>query len=81
MSDAYPSRELTEDALDEEIHLLGHVVLTASSMTRHLTQDEVDETLGVPAVPSRRRPAGIRRRRADREPGSSADGEAQRAPV
>ena len=69
MSDAYPSRELTDDALDEEIDLLGHVVLTASSMTRHLTQEEVDEILGVRAVPPRRR-HGIRHERVDREAGS-----------
>jgi hypothetical protein len=37
--------ELHDGALSEEIRLLGALVLAASSTTRHLTPDEVDEVL------------------------------------
>ena len=39
------ARELNDEALAEEIMLLGDLVLAASSVARHLTQDEVDQVL------------------------------------
>ena len=47
MFDAVSSRELTDDVLQEEIALLGAMMLAASGMTVSLTQDEVDRVLGV----------------------------------
>jgi len=47
VSEALPSRELVDDALDEEIRLLEQLVLAASGMKGHLTQEEVDRLLGV----------------------------------
>jgi hypothetical protein len=44
-SDSAP--ELNDHALAEEITLLGKLVLAASSVTRHLTQSEVDQVLEV----------------------------------
>lgn len=40
-------RELDDEVLSQEIRLLGDLVLAASSATQHLTEDEVDELLGV----------------------------------
>lgn len=39
------TRELNDEALSEEITLLGELVLAASSVTRQLTQAEVDQVL------------------------------------
>ena len=39
--------ELNDPALAEEITLLGELVLAASSVTRHLTESEVDQVLEV----------------------------------
>ena len=40
-------RELDDEVLSQEITLLGEVVIAASRVTQHLTQDEVDQILGV----------------------------------
>ena len=48
-SDSAP--ELNDHALAEEIKLLGELVLAASSLTRHLTQVEVDQVLEVETSP------------------------------
>ena len=45
--DSESARMLTDDALSEEIRLLGELVLAASSVTRQLTQAEVDQVLEV----------------------------------
>lgn len=37
--------ELTDGPLSQEIRLLGDLVLAASRVARHLTQDEVDQVL------------------------------------
>jgi hypothetical protein len=80
VSDLYPSRELTDQALDEEIQLLGELVLAASGMTRHLTPEEVDQTLGVHLAAASEHPhPPVRRRRAKRVAGSSPDGEGERS--
>jgi len=42
---SHSAHELSDDALAEEIRLLGELVLAASSMRRHLTPDEVDRAL------------------------------------
>lgn len=47
MVDGHPARELDDDILAEEIKLLGELVLAASGVRRHLTQDEVDQLLGL----------------------------------
>ena len=41
------ARELDDEVLCQEITLLADVVLAASSVTRPLTEDEVDQILGV----------------------------------
>ena len=46
-ADGHPGRELDDDILAEEIRLLGELVLAASGVSRHLTQDEVDQLLGL----------------------------------
>jgi hypothetical protein len=45
MLDSHTPRELTDSVLDEEIDLLGHLVLAASGRTRHLTPNEIDRLL------------------------------------
>ena len=40
-------RELDDEVLSQEIKLLGELVLAASSVTQHLTEDEVDQILRV----------------------------------
>jgi hypothetical protein len=47
MSEALPSRELNDDALDEELRLLEQLLLAAAGRTRHLTEEEVDRLLGL----------------------------------
>ena len=47
MTDGHPARELDDDILAEEIKLLGELVLAASGVSRHLTQNEVDQLLGL----------------------------------
>lgn len=41
------NQELNDETLAEEIRLLGDLVLPASLVTRHLTQVEVDQVLGL----------------------------------
>jgi hypothetical protein len=53
MLDVNTPRELTDSVLDEEIDLLGHLVLAASGRTRHFTPDEVDRLLDVHRPDSR----------------------------
>lgn len=50
--DSESARMLTDDALSEEIWLLGELVLAASSVTRHLTQAEVDQVLDLETSPA-----------------------------
>jgi hypothetical protein len=40
--------ELHDEELSEEIRLLGDLVLAASKVTGHLTQNEVDQILDAP---------------------------------
>jgi hypothetical protein len=55
--DSHFARELHDAPLSEEIKLLGDLVLAASGVARHLTQDEVDQILrtGHTFAASRRR--------------------------
>jgi hypothetical protein len=39
--------ELTDDALQDEIELVGELVVAASASERPLTDDEIDRLLGV----------------------------------
>ena len=55
--DSESARMLTDDALFEEIRLLGELVLAASSVTRHLTQAEVDQVLDLETSPTRGEPS------------------------
>ena len=55
--DSESARMLTDDALSEEIRLLGELVLAASSVTRHLTQAEVDQVLDLETSPACGRPS------------------------
>ncbi len=50
--DSESARELKDEALSEEIRLLGELVLAASSVTRHLTQAEVDQVLDLETSPT-----------------------------
>ena len=50
--DSESARMLTDDALSEEIRLLGELVLAASSVTRQLTQAEVDQVLDLETSPA-----------------------------
>jgi hypothetical protein len=47
VSDVNSVPDLTDHALDEEIHLLEQVMLAASHVTRHMTSDEVDQVLSL----------------------------------
>jgi hypothetical protein len=49
--DSDSCRELNDDVLSEEIRLLGELVLAASGVRRHLTQDEVDQVLELERSP------------------------------
>lgn len=42
-----PAGDLTDDVLGEGLRLLGELILAASCVPRHLTPEEVDESLGV----------------------------------
>ena len=39
--------DLTDDALQNEIELVGDLVVAASAIERPLTEDEIDEALGI----------------------------------
>jgi hypothetical protein len=51
--DSNSAGELNDEPLSQEIRLLGELVVAASGTTRRLTQDEVDQLLGLaqPANP------------------------------
>jgi hypothetical protein len=57
--------ELTDDALQDEIELVGELVVAASAGERALTDEEIDEALGInPGGPVRREggsPSMVRR--------------------
>ncbi len=55
--DSSPADELTDEPLSQEIRLLGDLVLAASRVARHLTQDEVDHVLELNGRDSRSRQA------------------------
>jgi len=50
--------ELTDDALQDEIELVGELVVAASASERALTDDEIDEALGIKAGAPVRREEG-----------------------
>ena len=45
--DPHAGGELTDDALQDEIELVGELVVAASASTRALTDEEIDRVLGV----------------------------------
>ena len=46
-TDPAASGDLTDDALQGEIELVGELVVAASASERPLTDEEIDEVLGV----------------------------------
>lgn len=46
-TDPHAGAELTDDALQDEIELVGDLVVVASASERPLTDDEIDHALGV----------------------------------
>jgi hypothetical protein len=53
--------DLTDDALRNEIELVGDLVVAASAIERPLTEDEIDRALGIerghPSAPEEKQPA------------------------
>jgi hypothetical protein len=49
-TDPAASGDLTDDALQGEIELVGELVVAASASERPLTDEEIDEVLGVEHV-------------------------------
>ena len=47
MSDAGPEDELRDSALHEEIELVGQLVVAATATPDRLSQEEIDEVLGL----------------------------------
>jgi hypothetical protein len=45
--DPYAGAELTDDALQGEIELVGDLVVAASASERPLTEEEIDKALGI----------------------------------
>ena len=45
--DPHAGGELTDDALQDEIELVGDLVVAASASARALTDEEIDRVLGV----------------------------------
>jgi hypothetical protein len=45
--DPHAGGELTDDALQDEIELVGDLVVAASASTRALTDEEIDRVLGI----------------------------------
>lgn len=45
--------DLTDDALQDEIELVGDLVVAASAKEEPLTEDEIDEALGIDRGPAR----------------------------
>jgi hypothetical protein len=46
-TDPHAGAELTDDALQDEIELVGDLVVAASASERPLTDDEIDRALGI----------------------------------
>jgi hypothetical protein len=46
-TDPHAGAELTDDALQDEIELVGDLVVAASASERPLTDDEIDHALGI----------------------------------
>jgi hypothetical protein len=46
-TDPHAGAELTDDALHDEIELVGDLVVAASASERPLTDDEIDRALGI----------------------------------
>jgi hypothetical protein len=46
-TDPHAGAELTDDALQDEIELVGDLVVAASASERPLTDDEIDRALGL----------------------------------
>ena len=46
-TDPRAGADLTDDALQNEIELVGDLVVAASAIERPLTEDEIDEALGI----------------------------------
>jgi hypothetical protein len=46
-TDPRAGADLTDDALQNEIELVGDLVVAASASERPLTEDEIDEALGI----------------------------------
>ncbi|WP_406832455.1 hypothetical protein ABEG17_06425 [Pedococcus sp. KACC 23699] len=46
-TDPHAGAELTDDALQHEIELVGDLVVAASASERPLTDDEIDQALGI----------------------------------
>jgi hypothetical protein len=46
-TDPRAGADLTDDALQTEIELVGDLVVAASASERPLTEDEIDEALGI----------------------------------
>ena len=46
-TDPRAGADLTDDALQDEIELVGDLVVAASASERPLTEDEIDEALGI----------------------------------
>jgi hypothetical protein len=46
-TDPHAGAELTDDALQDEIELVGDLVVAASASERPLTNEEIDQALGI----------------------------------
>ncbi|WP_270886867.1 hypothetical protein [Pedococcus sp. 5OH_020] len=46
-TDPHGGAELTDDALQHEIELVGDLVVAASASERQLTEEEIDRALGI----------------------------------
>ncbi len=46
-TDPHAGAELTDGALQDEIELVGDLVVAASASERPLTEDEIDQALGI----------------------------------
>ena len=66
--------DLTDDALQDEIELVGDLVVAASAKEEPLTEDEIDEALGIDRGHASGRPRTEGRAR--RSPGREASGNA-----
>jgi hypothetical protein len=63
-TDPHAGAELTDDALQDEIELVGDLVVAASASERPLTDDEIDLALGIQR--GHREPSGDPTERAHR---------------